>query len=285
MEKVHLKLTLPQAKKLMNGGTIQLSPTALKDNAHWLILEKKTANKVRRAQRAGRGCRICLSPQEMEHSGEGIADFFKNAFNKVKQGAQWVKSNVIDTDFYQKNLKPLVRQGVDTGFQAIAPRLGIAGPAAKAAVDKFGEYSSAYGIREEFMKAKDFYNKHAKKYVAPHLRKAVQDAERALVKKAKEIAPQFATDIDKLHEEYGERAITELGKRTGAFGLRKGKGLQKDYSNFLNPSHPAMHPAAPALPPIGGWVYMYPAYGGSFKVAGAGKRGFGPVGGSFMPSG
>lgn len=297
MEKVHLKLTLPQAKKLMKGGTIQLSPNAVRDDSHYLILSKKTANKVRRAHKAGTGCRINLSQEEMHHSGKGIGDFFKNAFNKIKEGADWVKTKIIDTPEYQQYIKPIVRQGVDTGMQLLSPRLGTAGPTANAAVNKFGELSGAYGIREEFMKAKDFYNKHAKKYVAPHLRKVAQSAERALVSKAKQYAPQYATDIDKLHDEYGERAVTEFGNRTGAFGLRKGRGLQNDYSNFLGPSHPAMRPLAPNLPPMGGWIYMYPvnyspsnrgsqmaiAKGGSFKPAGSGKRGFGPRhGGSFM---
>ncbi len=325
MEKVHMRLTVPQAKKLMKGGTIQLTPDALHDDAHYLILEKKTASKVRRAQRAGKGCRICLNSQEAEASGEGIGDFFKNIFGKVKEGVNFVKTKIIDTPEYQQYVRPLVKQGVEAGMQALAPRLGTAGPAVNQAVNKFGEYSGAYGmsrkadasalgIREEFMKAKDFYNKHAKKYVAPHLRKAVQSAEKALVSRAKKMAPQFATDIDRLHDEYGERAITELGNKTGAFGLRKGRGLQKDYSNFLNPAHPAMRPIAAHLPAIGGWVYMFPVgdqpfpvnnrptnrQGGSFKVAGAGrgKRGLpSPVdhdfsagmsaerGGSFMPSG
>jgi hypothetical protein len=281
MERVSMRLTLPQAKKLMKGGTIQLSPSALKDNTHWLILETKTANKVRRAQRAGRGCRVCLNAREMEHSGEGIADFFKNAFNKVKQGARWVKSNVIDTDFYQKNLKPLVRQGVDTGFQAIAPRLGVAGPAVKAAVDKFGDYSSAYGLREELQKARDFYQKHAKKYVAPHLKNAVQSGRRALVEKAKKVAPKFAEDISRLDEEYGDKLVTQLGEKTGAYGLRRGRGIKSDYSNFLNHTHPAMRPVM--LPAIGGGAALYSVpTGGSFKVAGAGRRRGLPMGGSFM---
>ncbi len=300
MEKVHMRLTVPQAKKLMRGGVIQLKPDALKDNAHYLILEKRTANKVRRAQRAGKGCRICLSRHEMENSGEGIKEFLE----KLKNAGKWIKEKVIDTPFYQESIKPLVRQGVDTGMQLLAPKLGKAGPAANMAVNKLGEYSGAYGLREDFQrfgkKAKDFYQQHAKKYVAPHLRGAIQSAEKALVNRAKKMAPQYATDIDKLHEEYGERAITELGNRTGAFGLRKGRGLQNDYSNFLNPSHPAMHPAAASLPAIGGWVYMYPVndgpfpvsrrpmnkQGGSFKVAGAGRgrRGFGPGSGSFRPA-
>jgi len=277
-----MRLTAPQAKKLMKGGVIQLKPAALKDNAHYLILEKKTANKVRRAQRAGTGCRIQLSPQEMHHSGEGIMDFF----NKIKEGAQWVKNKIIDTPFYQQNIRPTAKNLVNQGIDTFVPAPGR--EIARKASDFVGEQTGAFGIREDFQrfgkKAKDFYQQHAKKYVAPHLRKAVQGAEQALVSKAKQYAPQYATDIDKLHNEYGERAVNELGSRTGAFGLRKGRGLQNDYSNFLNPMHPAMRPVAPNLPAIGGWVYMYPVQqGGSFKVAGArgGKRGFGKQGGSF----
>lgn len=298
MEKVHLKLTMPQAKKLMKGGVIQLKPEALRDNSHYLILEKKTATKVKRAKRAGKGCRVQLSPQEMSHCGEGIGDFFKNAFSKVKEGSKWVKSNVIDTPFYQSSVKPLVRQGVNAALAMATPELGVLTPAAIAAANKFGEYSGAYGLKEDFAKfgkrASDFYQTHAKKYVAPHLRKAVQSAEQALVSRAKRMAPQFANDIDKLHEEYGERAISEIGNRTGAFGLRKGRGLKSDYSNFLSPDSEAMRPIAASLPAIGGWVYFYPMDRSKLAVETAApkkrrlmKRGgsFKPSGGSFMPSG
>lgn len=303
MERVDLRLTEPQARKLMRGGVVQLTPEALRDNAHYLVLGKKMASKVKRAQKAGRGCRVCLSPEEMQHSGEGIGDFFK----KIKKGAKWVKDKVIDTPFYQENVKPLVRKGVDAALSLAAPSLGPAAPLAMMAAEKFGQVSGAYGLeqgeglREDIVKAGkkagDFYQKHAKKYVAPHLRKAVQSAEKSLVARAKKMAPQFATDIDKLHEEYGEKAVTAIGSRTGAFGLRRGRGLANNYSNFLAPDHPAMRPIMPNLPPIGGWVYMHPDMfagpkGGSFKVSGAGRgrgrRGFGktqPYGGSFMPSG
>lgn len=278
-----MRLTLPQAKKLMKGGIIQVKPEALDSNMHWLILEKKMANKVRKAKKAGKGCRIHLSPSEMECCGEGFAEFWQG----LKDAGNWVKKNIIDSSVYQSAIKPIVRSAVDTGLTAVAPKLGIAAPAAKAAVDELGRQTGAYGLKEEFAKAKNLYQKHAKKYVAPHLRKAVQSAEKALVSRAKKMAPQFASDIDRLHEEYGEKAITELGKFTGAYGMRKGRGLQTDYSFLLAPTNPAMHPVAANLPPIGGggWVYMTPdmLQGGSFKVAGAGRRR--KRGGSFMPSG
>ncbi len=269
MERVHMRLTAPQAKKLMKGGVVQISPDALQSNSHWLVLEKKTANKVRRAKRSGKGCRIHLSPTEMDHCGGSLADFFK----KVKDGAQWLKKNVIDTSAYQQSIKPIVRKVINQGIETFVPT-SIGRDAAHQVANFVGDQTAAFGIKEQFASAKNLYEKHAKKYVAPHLRRAALNAERALVNRAKKMAPQYASDIDKLHEEYGERAVDALGKRTGAFGLRKGRGLQKDYSNFLNPSHPAMRPMAAALPPIGGWVYMYPV-GGSFK----------PSGGSFMPSG
>lgn len=179
MEKVHMRLTMPQAKKLLSGGMIQLTPDALADEQHWLILETPQAKKVHKAKRAGRGVRIRLTPREIEESGAGIMDFF----NKLKDAGRWMKEKIIDTPFYQSAVKPLVRSAVDTGLTAIAPKLGIAAPSAKMAVD-------------------------------------------------------------------------ELGKRTGAFGIRKGGMLADDYSNFLNSSHPAMKP------------YQMPAIGGSFKVAG-----------------
>jgi hypothetical protein len=165
----------------MKGGVVQITPDALKDDSHWLILEKKSATKVRRAQRTGKGCRIQLSPMEMESSGEGLKEFWEG----LKNAGKWVKEKIIDTPFYQQNVKPLVRQAVDAGVALAAPRLGPASDIAKKGVYAIGEKTGAYGLREDFQrigrKAGEFYQTHAKKYVAPHLRKAVQDAEKMLV--------------------------------------------------------------------------------------------------------
>lgn len=261
-----MRLTMPQAKKLMKGGIIQVKPDALADNMHWLVLEKKMANKVRRAKKAGKGCRIHLSPVEMDACGEGFAEFWQG----LKNAGNWVKKNIIDSSAYQSVVKPIVKSAVDTGFAVVSPKLGVAAPAAKLAIDELGKQTGAYGLKEDIG---NFYKKNIKKHAAPHLKKAVQSAERALVAKAKRVAPRFANEIDKLHQEYGEKVVDELGRFTGAYGMRRGRGLQSDYSHMLNPMHPAMHPFAPTLPPIGGWVYITPDMsGGSFKVAGAGKR-------------
>ena len=100
----------------------------------------------------------------------------------------------------------------------------------------------------------------------------------------KKMAPKYAADIDRYDAEFGERAIASLGRRTSAFGLRKGRGLQTDSSNFLNPSNPAMHPIAAALPPMGGgWIYIHP-YHNHPTNRDSDSMFYKPMGGSFLPA-
>jgi len=145
-QKVPVTLTESQFHKMRSGKPIQLSHQQISGGAihrHHLMLHPENVKKVAGAMRKQKGVRLTVSPHEFEASGEGIMDFF----NKIKEGAQWLKSKVIDTPFYQQNVKPLVRGAVDAGLMAVAPRLGPASDIAKQGVLALGEKTGAFGIK------------------------------------------------------------------------------------------------------------------------------------------
>lgn len=153
-QKVPMTLTSSQVKKLMSGRPIQLSNKQLIDGKHWLALHPESAKKIGGAIRRNRGVRISVSPHELEASGEGIADFFKNFVSGAKQVGSFLKEKIIDQPFYQQNIRPLVRGAVDTAFKTVAPQLGVAAPAAQKGIDLLGEKTGAFGLRKRRGKKK-----------------------------------------------------------------------------------------------------------------------------------
>jgi hypothetical protein len=142
---VPVQLTKAQFNKLKSGKPVQLQNSAISGGAlkHRLALHPANAKKVKSAIKGHRGVRLQLSPYEFEQSGEGLMDFFRS----IKKGYDWAKKNVIDSDFYQKNIKPLARKAVDAGVLALTPELGPLAPLAQAGVNKLGEVTGAYGLK------------------------------------------------------------------------------------------------------------------------------------------
>jgi hypothetical protein len=145
LERVHLRLTPDQMRKLHAGKNVQLGQAQLGvEDAHHVMVHPHVAAKIHRAHRAKKGVRIRMEPHEIEETigGGGFGDFF----NKLKDAGNWLKKNIVDSSFYQSNIKPLARSAVDTGLAALAPRLGVAAPVAKAAVDEIGKHTNAFGL-------------------------------------------------------------------------------------------------------------------------------------------
>lgn len=141
--KVPLTLTDSQFKKMKAGHPVQLAHHQIGGGGlkHHLMLHPETAKKVAGAVRRGKGVRIHVSPHEFQASGEGIMDFF----NKIKDAAQWVKNKVIDTPFYQQNLKPLAKNLVNQGIDNFVP--AAARQVAHQAADFAGEKTGAFGLK------------------------------------------------------------------------------------------------------------------------------------------
>lgn len=139
-----LTLTENNARKLVNGHPIQLRNKQLHGTDHYLMLHPMQHARLSKAKAMGKGVRLVLTPEELQASGQGFGELW----NKVKRGAAWVKQNVIDTPFYQKNVRPVVKQAVEAAVAALplpAPVAGIA----KAGVEKLGESTSAFGLEME----------------------------------------------------------------------------------------------------------------------------------------
>lgn len=143
--KVHVQLTPAQMTKLHSGQNVQLKHAQLlMEDAHHLMVHPHTAQKIHRAHRARKGVRIRLEPHEIEETigGGGFGDFI----NKLKNAGQWLKRNIIDSGAYQSAIKPLARQAVDAGLALATPRLGVAAPLARQAVDEIGRRTNAFGL-------------------------------------------------------------------------------------------------------------------------------------------
>lgn len=142
--RIPLTLTHSQFKKMKAGHPIQLSSSQIGGgmHKHHLMLHPENAKKVAGAIRKNKGVRIYVSPHEFEASGEGIMDFF----NKIKEGAQWVKNKIVDTPFYQQNLRPVARNLVNQGIEQFVPVPGR--EIAHKAANVLGEKTGAFGIKK-----------------------------------------------------------------------------------------------------------------------------------------
>lgn len=245
--KVPLTLTESQFKKMRAGHPIQLAHHQIGHgmHRHHLMLHPENAKKVAGAIRKQKGCRIHVSPHEFEASGEGIMDFF----NKIKDAGNWLKSKVIDTPFYQQNVKPLVRQAVDTGLAAIAPRLGSASNLATQGVHALGEKTGAFGIHAP--------RKHG-------------------------IKPKGGKITAADHAAIRHYAFTPVMPAR----YNPGYELEANYAPMMGPQHPAMWPTMPSLPDIGGAVkrgqHSYMPMPVHHKKIKRGRKG--GFGGSFRPA-
>ena len=111
-----------QGKKLMRGGSIQLSPHQVGVGPVSIKMDAKKVKKILRATQKGKGVRVSLSPQEVEMNGEGLWDL-------IKKGAKWLKDNNL--------IRPLLKAGAKTVLPLAAGVFG--GPAASAAVSSVAD--------------------------------------------------------------------------------------------------------------------------------------------------
>ena len=211
--KVPLTLTESQFKKMRAGHPIQLAHHQIGGGMyrHHLMLHPETAKKVAGAIRKQKGCRIHVSPHEFEASGEGIMDFF----NKVKDAANWVKNKVIDTDFYQKNLRPIAKNLVNQGIDNFVP--AAARNVAHQAADFAGEKTGAFGLHT------------AKRRGRKPKGGKITSADHAAIRHYA-FSPVLENDY---HPAYR---------------------LDSNYQPMMGAQHPAMWPTMPQLPDIGGAV-------------------------------
>ena len=141
------------------------------------------------------------------------------------------------------------------------------------------------GLKDWMQKAGTFikdkivkpYQSVVKPVVGPMIRKSLAKALPAAAGAAATMLgqPELAAPAAALASKIAAPLVNKIGDVTHAYGLG-GAGVEKHHhrlesnsSNFLNPSHPAMHPI---LPPHDMSYGAYERHGGSFKVMGEGMH-------------
>lgn len=147
-KQVRINITKKQLNQALNGRPIRLLSSQIGNGDIALSLHPANIRIVEKAVLKGKGCNLHLSEGELlssaeDMNGEGL---FGDIFKGLKSGYSWVKKNIIDSDIYQKALKPIVRRAVDTGLNAVkgsAPELGTAIDMAR---DQIGSKTGAFGV-------------------------------------------------------------------------------------------------------------------------------------------
>lgn len=151
---VPLTLTGPQLRKLSIGHPVQLSAPQLQPACkHAITVHPMTAKKIHTARMKGSGVRIQISPQELAMSGEGLGDIWNWvktnvpkaaswAYENVPKAAKWAKENVIDTPFYQQNIRPKAHEFLE-GQLMSKPYANYTVPG----FEYLAEQTGAFGVR------------------------------------------------------------------------------------------------------------------------------------------
>ena len=140
-------LTQGNVNNLLNGRSIQLKKEQLHGKQHSIVVHPTTHKRLSKAKMSGKGVRLEMTPDEFKASvmhGQGFMDILRG----IKKGAEWIKNNIIDSSFYQQNVKPVVRQaleGVVSALPVPTPVKNIA----EAGVSKLGEVTGAFGLEQE----------------------------------------------------------------------------------------------------------------------------------------
>lgn len=152
-------LTENNVRNLIKNKPIQLKHAQLLNGQHIINFHPLNQKKISQALSKGKGLRLTLTQPELENplNGEG----FKDLWNKVKQGAKWVKDKVIDSAIYQTDVKPIVRKGVNAAVAMAEAQLPAAAkPLIDSGVQKLSEVTNAFGLPEaKTTKTKKMTNK------------------------------------------------------------------------------------------------------------------------------
>jgi len=166
-KQIKINITREQLAKAMAGKPVQFSANQIGSGSSYLSLHPANIKIVEKSAMKGRGCILNLSEGELmstaeDMNGEGI---FGDIFKGLKSGYNWVKKNVVDSDFYQKNIRPLARQAVEMGKNTAKAYLNnpIANNLIDAASSELSKSTGAFGVRKtkaqkkQMLQAKGLY--------------------------------------------------------------------------------------------------------------------------------
>jgi hypothetical protein len=245
MEEVRINCMPGHCRRLADGDTITIKPDMIGSGIP-IMVHPMTAKKIRRAKRLGKGVRIKLSPQEVEMSGGKIS--WKQFKRGLKTG--W--------DFYKKHIKPivgpLIRKGLKTavekGLPALgtaigAPEIALATPELSKAVDKIGDATGGFGVKEDIKKVGTVLKKVYKRRISPTLRPLItKELQRGARAGSKYLAKKLKMpSIESYGEVFAEESIPALERQIGyglylapppvGYGLYMSGGAVLPPSNFL----------------------------------------------------
>jgi hypothetical protein len=163
-----IDFTAAQIKKAVNGQPIRFKAAQVGKGDKVILLHPSTHAMYKKAVMKGKGLTITISPGEILSTVESDMDgtgFFGDIYKKLKSGYKWVKKNIIDTDVYQKAIKPLVRKGVDALASMASSYAPEAAPLITAGVNTIGSKTGAFGLEKEVeaMEALPVMRKHRKR--------------------------------------------------------------------------------------------------------------------------
>lgn len=159
-QKVPITIEPHQFKKLVKGHPVQLAPHQLHPHhKHHVMVHPLMAAKMHKARVAGRGVRIQMTPHEIEMTGAGWGDLWNSVKSAAKSAYNWgrenipkaisyVKENVIDTPFYQENIRPKLREKIED-FAESRPYSNYSIPA----IEYLGDQTGAWGMKKKHRKA------------------------------------------------------------------------------------------------------------------------------------
>ena len=155
-KQIKINITGPQLQKAIKGKPVRFTKDQIGSGSSYLSLHPANVKIVEKAAMKGSGCTMCLAPGELmataeDMGGEGI---FSDIWKGLKSGYKFLKKNIIDTDVYQKGIKPLVRQAVNTGATVLKTAAPSLAPAIDLGVDQIGKQTGAFGVRKGMTKSK-----------------------------------------------------------------------------------------------------------------------------------
>jgi hypothetical protein len=109
-------------------------------------LHPSNHKKVQKAKKSSKGVRLHLSQNEV--AGSGFLDWIKDVGNKIADAGNWVKHNVIDSYFYQKNIRPIAHDIVaSTVKPVVSSYTGPLSGVANQGIDAIGNSTGAFGLK------------------------------------------------------------------------------------------------------------------------------------------
>lgn len=235
MHSASLKLTDAQLRKLAKGQGVIIKPTCYdEEEGYGIYMSPMQHKRLMRAHSRKRGYTMKLSPEEMmanEVEMEGGRINWKKIGRQLRSTAKAVGR------FYRKEIRPevgpalrkLVKKGIEKGIPAATTALStlIGQP-------ELGAMAEPYAERFAKKVSEPITEKISKTTGAYGIKTVAKKKKSAPKKKA---PPKQLTTSAPLAEQINAMEFPPI--------LPYKAQIQNNYSGFLNPNHPAMHPTLP----------------------------------------